>query len=58
MSEILQWNCKGLRARSENLKVLCNNINPKIICLQETKLGEQDFNLGLNYSFEKKRTSR
>ena len=47
--DILQWNCKGLRTRSEDLKILMNNHNPGIVCLQETMLGNVTFNPGLNY---------
>ena len=50
MSDILQWNCKGLRARSEALKVLMHDHNPGIVCLQETMLGTELFNPGLNYN--------
>ena len=51
MHNIVQWNCRGLRKNAENLKVLINEINAKVICLQETKLGTNDFNPGLNYNF-------
>ena len=47
--DILQWNCRGLRTRAEQLKVLMRDANPGIICLQETKLGPEIFNPGLNY---------
>ena len=50
MADILQWNCRGLRARSEQLRVLKRDYNPGIICLQETKLGYETYNPGLNYS--------
>ena len=50
MSDILQWNCKGLRARTEELKVLIHDFNPGIICLQETMLGDSIFNPGLNFN--------
>ena len=30
-----------------------NRCNPRIVCLQETKLGEKNFNPGLDYSFYK-----
>ena len=46
---ILQWNCKGLRTRAEQLKALLRDANPAIICLQETKLGPAMYNPGLNY---------
>ena len=49
MHNIIQWNCRGLRKNAENLKVLINEINAGIICLQETKLGTNDFNPGFNY---------
>ena len=51
MCDILQWNCKGLRSRAEILKVLMHEHNPGIVCLQETKLGNNLFNPGLNYNF-------
>ena len=50
MADILQWNVRGLRARAEELKVLLRDHDPGILCLQETKLGDGMFNLGLNYS--------
>ena len=49
MFDFLQWNCKGLRARSEALKVLMHDFNPGVVCLQETMLGTNHFNPGLNY---------
>ena len=48
--DILQWNCKGLRTRAEDLKVLLRDCIPGVICLQETKLGPEVFNPGLNYN--------
>ena len=48
--DIIQWNCKGLRTRAEELKVLLRESNPGVICLQETKLGPEVFNPGLNYN--------
>ena len=53
MSNILQWNCRGLRSRAENLKVLFRDHNPSVVCLQETKLGDNIYNPGLNYSIHK-----
>ena len=53
MADIIQWNCRGIRSKAENLKVLCRENNPKVICLQETKLGQNDFNAGMNYSVYK-----
>ena len=51
MSDILQWNCKGLRTRAEELKILIRDNDPGIVCLQETKLGMSSFNPGMNYIF-------
>ena len=34
----MQWNCQGLRAKYEELKILINEISPVAICLQETML--------------------
>ena len=48
--DILQWNCKGLSIRAEDLKVLLRDCNPGVICLQETKLGPVVFNPMLNYN--------
>ena len=50
MFDILQWNCKGLQARTEELKVLAHDFNPGIICLQGTMLGDSIFSPGLNYN--------
>ncbi|WP_143558040.1 endonuclease/exonuclease/phosphatase family protein, partial [Solemya velum gill symbiont] len=35
---ILQWNCRGFRANYEELNLLVQKYNPKVICLQETFL--------------------
>lgn len=37
MTEILQWNCNGLRCQFEELQLLINQHKPKIIALQETR---------------------
>ena len=51
ISSILQWNIRGLRANSEELKIIFNEYDPNIICLQETMINRLSYNLGLNYSF-------
>ena len=38
LRRILQWNVRGLKARSEDLKVLLSETNPECLCLQELKL--------------------
>ena len=50
---ILQWNCRGIRSNSEELKVLINETEASVICLQETKLGFENFNPGIKYAFHK-----
>ena len=50
----MQWNCKGLRTRTEDLKMLLNEHNPGVISLQETKLGNNLYNPGLNYDMYRK----
>ena len=37
-NKILQWNCRGIRANYEELLLLLNKSNPKIVCLQKTFL--------------------
>uniref|UniRef100_T1I2R8 Endo/exonuclease/phosphatase domain-containing protein n=1 Tax=Rhodnius prolixus TaxID=13249 RepID=T1I2R8_RHOPR len=39
---ILQWNCRGFYRNLEELKLLVNRYNPKIVCLQETNFREKD----------------
>lgn len=36
-SNIIQWNCDGLYSHYNDFKLLMNNYNPFVICLQETK---------------------
>ena len=38
-SSIIQWNCQGLRAKWEELKMLIFEISPVCLALQETMLG-------------------
>ena len=35
---IIQWNCRGFRANYEEIATLRQHYNPKIICMQETKI--------------------
>ena len=41
MADILQWNIRGLSANWEELNLLIEELNPRIICLQETMLGQR-----------------
>ena len=38
--DILQWNIRGLKSNFHELSLLLNDINPNVICLQETKLSK------------------
>ena len=49
VQKILQWNVRGLRTRTEDLRVLISETNPTCMCLQELKL--PDTNTG--FSFDK-----
>ena len=51
LHSIVQWNIRSLRSNSEELKVLFNNHDPKIVCLQETRIPTTFYNVGLNYCF-------
>ena len=50
---LIQWNCRGITSAAEQLKTLFRDSGAKIACLQETKLGEREYNPGLNYKFYK-----
>ncbi|MBJ5584730.1 endonuclease/exonuclease/phosphatase family protein, partial [Salmonella enterica subsp. enterica serovar Typhimurium] len=39
---ILQWNCRGLRSRFDDIKHLLSSFSPVCMCLQETKLRAVD----------------
>ena len=43
MNNIIQWNCRGLRANFNDFRLLCDNYNPIVCCLQETMLTKDDF---------------
>ena len=47
---IVQWNIRGLHANLEQVRLLFKEANANVICLQETKLGENSPSLGLNYA--------
>ena len=42
-NNIIQWNCRGLRANFTDLRLLCDKYNPIVCCLQETMLTKDDF---------------
>ncbi|MBJ5603890.1 endonuclease/exonuclease/phosphatase family protein [Salmonella enterica subsp. enterica serovar Albany] len=39
---ILQWNCRGLRSRFDDVRHLLSSFSPVCLCLQETKLRAAD----------------
>ena len=43
MNNIIQWNCRGLRANFTDFRLLCDKYNPIVCCLQETMLTKDDF---------------
>ena len=51
---ILQWNCRGIKANFEELKLLINEKKPVAVCLQETFLKDSDkFSLKYQSSYFK-----
>ena len=49
MNNIIQWNCRDLRANFNDFRLLCDNYNPIVCCLQETMLTKDDLIIrGLN----------
>ena len=38
MTNIIQWNVRGLWANFEELRLLCNQYNPQIVAVQECQL--------------------
>ena len=51
MTTIIWWNCKGLRARHEEVRLLMNRFQSSCICLQEVMLENVEFNLVREYGF-------
>ena len=41
-STIVQWNCRGVKNKFEEIKLFIKNFNPAAICLQETFLLKDD----------------
>ena len=52
MSNIIQWNCKGLNARYEEVWLLMNKIYSSCICLQDYMLENAKYKLGRECEFE------
>ena len=43
INNIIEWDCRGLRANFNDFRLLCDNYNPIVCCLQETMLTMGDF---------------
>ena len=53
-NNILQWNCRSIKANFEELKLLINEKKPVAVCLQETFLKDSDkFSLKYHSSYLK-----
>ena len=50
MTNILQWNIRGLQANREELNILLSNFNPILVSLQETFLKPNKITTFKNYS--------
>ena len=46
MASVIQWNCRGLKPRRNDLQLLLQDQNPCVIALQETKLKGKETILG------------
>ena len=42
---IIQWNCRGLAANRQELELIAQKYNAPVICLQETKLKDNQITL-------------
>ena len=49
MNNMLQWKCKRLRARLEEVWLLINKMQPSCICLQEIMLDNPKYNIDRKY---------
>src|SRR5215469_5775475 len=49
MENILQWNCRGIRANLPELQLLIKNFSPMALCLSETMLADNNIKIDNNY---------
>src|SRR5208282_6524281 len=54
MANIIQWNCRGLRANYNELDLLLSRWQPVAVCLQEIIVPESFTNNNRHYSLFKK----
>ena len=50
---IVQWNIQGLRAKYQELRTILNEKKISVACLQETLLGDTNWQPTRNYKMEK-----
>ena len=48
---IIQWNLRSIHGNREQIRLLFHESNACAICLQETKLGYDQFQVGHNFVF-------
>ena len=46
---LIQWNCRGIKSKHEELQLLIAEYNPSLILLQETKLNQDKYILNTKY---------
>ena len=44
-TNILQWNCRGIKPNFCEFRLLCDQYDPILCCIQETFLSSTDFNI-------------
>ena len=50
---LIQWNIRGIKTNKEQVRILFREANVKAVCLQETKLGNESINMGVNYTLHR-----
>ena len=50
---IIQWNCRGLKKKLEEIQLLIKELNPVAFCIQETMLKDDDPFSVKNYAIYK-----
>ena len=58
MTQLVQWNIRGVRGNYEELVLLCNQHNPSVIALQETLIQDDKPFTFSNFSSLRRHTSR
>ena len=55
-SDIIHWNCRGIKNKSHELEIIVSECKAQVICLQETKLShDQKIHLkGFDFFYKNK----